>query len=225
MSYKIESALTRKLGYFTYKKALDMPSYAYEEKTSGEIINRITNDADSLSFAFGHLLSAISSLIGSLVVIVYIFSNSWIIGLEIVLFVFLLYLIIKKYNPILKQAHKDRKEKQDNFTSLVTESIRGIREIKTLGIKRSLISDMTDIIKLIYNFQETIIEAADKNEPSILSRYLIDLAKAFSGFYNEYKIMSEIEEEKNARIYLTYITGLILKNGMNLLGIEMPDKM
>lgn len=44
--YKIESALTRKLGFFTYKKALDLPAKAYEEKSSGEIINRITNDAD-----------------------------------------------------------------------------------------------------------------------------------------------------------------------------------
>ena len=151
MLEKIESKLTRKLGYFTYKKALDMPSYAYEEKTSGEVINRITNDADSLSFAFGHLLNAIASIIGSVVVIFYIFANSWIIGIEIVIFVAILFLIIKKYNPILKQAHKDRKEHQDKFTSLVTESIRGIREIKTLGIKHSLLDDMKEIIKQIFN--------------------------------------------------------------------------
>ena len=162
MLEKIESKLTRKLGYFTYKKALDMPSYAYEEKTSGEVINRITNDADSLSFAFGHLLNAVSSLIGSLVVIVYIFANSWIIGLEIITFVALLFLIIKKYNPILKQAHKERKEKQDCFTSLVTESIRGIREIKTLGIKRSLLNDITEVIKNIFDKSKNEIDVRKK---------------------------------------------------------------
>ena len=158
MLEKIESKLTRKLGYYTYEKALNMPSYAYEEKTSGEVINRITTDADSLSFSFGHLLSAVSSLIGSLVVIIYIFLNSWIVGLEIVIFVLLLFLIIRKYNPILKQAHKERKEKQDNFTSLVTESIRGIREIKTLGIKNSLLKDMTDIIKSIFQKSKNEID-------------------------------------------------------------------
>lgn len=158
MLQKIESKLTRKLGYFTYKKALNMPSYAYEEKTSGEVINRITNDADSLSFSFGHLLDAIASLVGSLVVIVYIFINSWIIGLEIIIFVIILFLIIKKYNPILKKAHKERKEHQDKFTSLVTESIRGIREIKTLGIKNSLLNDMTEIIKIIYKKSENEID-------------------------------------------------------------------
>ena len=158
MLEKIESKLTRKLGYYTYEKALNMQSYAYEEKTSGEVINRITTDADSLSFSFGHLLSAVSSLIGSLVVIIYIFLNSWIVGLEIVIFVLLLFLIIRKYNPILKQAHKERKEKQDNFTSLVTESIRGIREIKTLGIKNSLLKDMTDIIKSIFQKSKNEID-------------------------------------------------------------------
>lgn len=162
MLEKIESKLTRKLGYFTYKKALYMPSYAYEEKTSGEVINRITTDADSLSFAFGHLLNVISSLIGSLVVIVYIFANSWIIGLEIITFVALLFLIIKKYNPILKQAHKERKEKQDCFTSLVTESIRGIREIKTLGIKRSLLNDITEVIKNIFDKSKNEIDVRKK---------------------------------------------------------------
>ena len=91
MLEKIESKLTRKLGYFTYQKSLDLPAYAYEEKTSGEIINRITTDADSLSFSFGHLLNAISSLIGTIVIIIYIFINSWIIGVEILLFLGILF--------------------------------------------------------------------------------------------------------------------------------------
>ena len=60
--YKIESSLTRKLGYFTYKKSLCLPAVAYEEKSSGKIINRITSDTESLSFAFGSLLNAVSSL-------------------------------------------------------------------------------------------------------------------------------------------------------------------
>ena len=149
--YKEESKLTRKLGFYTYKKALSLPSVAYEKMSSGEIINRITNDADTLSFAFGRLLNMISSLIASLIVIIYIFINSWIIGLEIVGIVSILFLILKKYNPLLKDIHKERRKEQDRFTSLTTESIRGIREIKTLGIKNNLISDMTSIIKDIYN--------------------------------------------------------------------------
>lgn len=171
--YKVESALTRKLGFFTYKKALELPSVAYETQSSGEIINRITNDSDSLSFAFGRLLNVVSSLVASLIIIVYVFFNSWIIGLEIIVLISLLFLVIKKYNPKLKQIHKERKKEQDKFTSLVTESVRGIREIKTLGIKKSLISNMTDIIKLIYKKSE--IEIDIQKEFNILTRFLKSL--------------------------------------------------
>ena len=59
--YKEESKLTRKLGFETYKKALNLPAVAYEKNSSGEIINRITNDADTLSFSFGRLLKMVSS--------------------------------------------------------------------------------------------------------------------------------------------------------------------
>lgn len=168
--YKIESAITRKLGYYTYVKALNLPAVAYEELSSGEVINRINNDADSLSFTFGRLLGMISSLVASLITIVYVFANSWIVGIEILIFLLLLLLILKKYNPLLKNIHKERKNEQDKFTSLTTESIRGIREIKTLGIKNNLISDMADIIKIIYKKSETEIDI--QKSFNILTRLL-----------------------------------------------------
>lgn len=170
MLYKIESALTRKLGFFTYKKALNLPAVAFEKQSSGEIINRITNDADSLSFAFGRLLNVVSSLVASIIIIFYVFINSWIIGIEILIVLIVLFLIMKKYNPLLKEIHKDRKKEQDKFTSLVNESVRGIREIKTLGIKSSLIDDMKDIIKLIYKKSEIEIDIQKKF--NILVRFL-----------------------------------------------------
>lgn len=156
--YKEESKLTRKLGFETYKKALDLPAVAYEKTSSGEIINRITNDADTLSFAFGRLLRMISSLVASFIIIIYVFANSWVVGIEILLIVLILLLIIRKYNPLLKGIHKERKVEQDKFTSLTNESIRGIREIKTLGIKKNLINNITGIIKNIYKKSEEEID-------------------------------------------------------------------
>lgn len=156
--YKEESKLTRKLGFETYKKALDLPAVAYEKTSSGEIINRITNDADTLSFAFGRLLRMISSLVASFIIIIYVFANSWVVGIEIILIVLILLLIIRKYNPLLKGIHKERKVEQDKFTSLTNESIRGIREIKTLGIKKNLINNITGIIKNIYKKSEDEID-------------------------------------------------------------------
>ena len=158
MLYKVESILTRRLGFKAYEKSLNLPSEAFEKHSSGEIINRITNDADTLSFAFGRLLNMFSSIIASAIIFVYILLNSWIIALEIVIVVSTLFLIIHHYNPKLKEIHKERKNEQDRFASLTTESIRGIREIKTLGIKSSLISNMKEIIKKIQKKSEKEID-------------------------------------------------------------------
>ena len=65
----------------------------------------------------------------------------------------------------------------------------------------------------------------EKNEPSILARYLIELAQNYSYFYNENKILTEEKEVQDARIYLTYAVGNVLKTRASLLGIEMPNKM
>ena len=103
-----------------------------------------------------------SSLLGSLILIVYIFMNSYIIGLYILLFILILFFVLKKYNPILKNNHKERKKGQDKFTSLTTESIRGIREIKTLGVKKSLLEDMKEIIKEIFDKSSKEIDIRKK---------------------------------------------------------------
>ena len=82
-----------------------------------------------------------------------------------------------------------------------------------------------NIFKLLYNFENILEQVTDKNEPSILSRYLIELSKAYSSFYNENKIICEDKNVQNARVYLTYAVGKVLKIGANLLGMDMPDKM
>ena len=147
---KLESKLTRRIGYEAYAKALSLPSAAYEKMSSGEIINRITTDSDALSFTFRKLITALGEIIATFVLLFYIFYNSWVIGVEILVLMSILILVMKYYNPKMKKAHSDRKKEQDRFTSLVTESVRGIREIKTLGIRRNLLTEMKEIIELLY---------------------------------------------------------------------------
>mgnify|MGYP004674580275 FL=1 len=148
---KLESVLTRKLEFYTYKKAINLPAVAFEKMSSGEIISRITSDANTLSFVFLRLLNMVTMLVTSFVLLIYIFINSWLIGLEIVIIIVILYFVIKKYNPILENIHRERKKEQDKFISLTNESIRGIREIKTLGVKNNLINNVVDIIKKIFD--------------------------------------------------------------------------
>ena len=146
---KLESVLTRRIGYEAYSKALKLPAYAYEKMSSGEIINRITSDSDALSFTFRKLITAVGNIVAALIILVYIFYNSWIVGVEILFIMSFLFVIMKYFNPKMKESHAARKKEQDKFTSLVTESVRGIREIKTLGIKHNLLTEMREIIEVL----------------------------------------------------------------------------
>ena len=146
---KLESKLTRKIGYETYSKALSMPAYAYEKMSSGEIINRVTSDSEALAFTFRRLVIAVGDFIAAFILLFYIFYNSWIIGVEILVCMGFLFLIMHYFNPKMKDSHSARKKEQDKFTSLVNESVRGIREIKTLGIRNNLLTEMKDIIRTL----------------------------------------------------------------------------
>ena len=110
-------------------------------------------------------------------------------------------------------------------TKSVIEKAGGVPDIKEVKTNLLLDDASSKILKLIYNFEDILIQVTDKNEPSILSRYLIDVAKAYSNFYNENKIIVDDRNIQNARVYLTYAVGKVLKTGAGLLGIEMPDKM
>ena len=110
-------------------------------------------------------------------------------------------------------------------TKSVIEKAGGVPEIS--AVNTELLQDEYSIrlAKLIYGFEDVLVQVTDKNEPSILSRYLIDVAKAYSNFYNENKIINDDKALQDARVYLTYSVGRILKMGAELLGIKMPDKM
>ena len=110
-------------------------------------------------------------------------------------------------------------------TKSVIEKAGGVPNIKEVKTNLLLDDASSKILKLIYNFEDILIQVTDKNEPSILSRYLIDVAKAYSNFYNENKIIVDDRNIQNAREYLTDAVGKVLKTGEGLLGIEMPDKM
>ena len=100
-----------------------------------------------------------------------------------------------------------------------------IPNVKDVNVEKLADKYSQEILKLIYNFENILVQVTEKEEPSILSRYLIDLAKAYSSFYNENKIMVEDKEVQNARVYLSYATSKVLKEGTALLGMEMPNKM
>lgn len=150
ISSRIEAKLSKKLSIMVYKKSLNLPAYAFEEKTSGELINRITSDTETLSNTFNSIIQTLINVFGCLLILIYIFFNSVVVGMEIVIFLIVIFVITKIFNPKIKKINQELKAKKDSYTALSAESIRGIREIKTLGIKKNLISEITSLRELIY---------------------------------------------------------------------------
>lgn len=85
----------------------------------------------------------------------------------------------------------------------------------------------TQILQTLIQFPEVVKEAAQNYSPNIICNYLHELAKSFNTFYSKHTVLSEKnpEEVKNFRLLLTAATAIVLKNGLNLLGIPAPEKM
>lgn len=82
-----------------------------------------------------------------------------------------------------------------------------------------------DLIRLMYNFPATIVDAMEKNEPFYVTRQVVEVAKAFNTLYNSAQMITEDEELTKARLMLTYSAKTVIKTGLALLGIKAPEKM
>lgn len=81
------------------------------------------------------------------------------------------------------------------------------------------------LAKLIYRVPEIVIEAADKYEPSILTRHLVDIAQAFNKFYHDEHILVDDVNEKRAKLALVAVSKTVIANCLGLLGIKAPERM
>ncbi len=118
--------------------------------------------------------------------------------------------------PYIQYMYVRTKSILEKENYVMNKDLVDISELEEHGI---------ELIKQIYSFNDIVKQAVDKNEPSIISRYLIDVAKLYSSFYNDNKIIVDDEKIKNTRLCLTYMVGNVLKIGTGLLGMEMPDRM
>ncbi|MBR3178636.1 MAG: arginine--tRNA ligase [Clostridia bacterium] len=81
------------------------------------------------------------------------------------------------------------------------------------------------LLKALDAFPAAVLSAADKNEPYVVSRCIMSVASAFNKFYYEQRIMADDPAVKAARLALTDATRQVLANGLNLLGIQAPERM
>ena len=81
------------------------------------------------------------------------------------------------------------------------------------------------MIKTLAGYEDAIINAAEKYEPSIVARYVISLAVTFNKFYHDCSILQAGEKEKMARLFLVDLVQKVLREACGLLGMECPEEM
>ena len=82
------------------------------------------------------------------------------------------------------------------------------------------------LLRTLYRFEEVLVEAAEELAPNLVCNFLYDLAQKYNSFYNKHSILKAgSEKQKQVRLWLTKVTGEIIKQGLGVLGIAAPQKM
>ena len=90
----------------------------------------------------------------------------------------------------------------------------------------SLNSKDIELIQKMNEFGAAVEQAGKDYSPSGIANYCYELTKVFNQFYHDYSILNEPDEQKKAiRLMLAKNVAKIIKNGMGLLGIEVPERM
>lgn len=104
---------------------------------------------------------------------------------------------------------------------------RGNYNKLNLDIDYKLLTDdlAFTVLKTVQRFPEVVVDAAERLEPSLISRYVVDLAQDFNKFYHDCPIVVEDEDVRNARLSLVYIVRETIRIALELIGIKAPEKM
>ena len=105
--------------------------------------------------------------------------------------------------------------------------LRKAEEEVTVDINYDLLSegDGAEVLKVIGSFNKAILAAMRKNEPHIITRFVLDLAQAFNKFYHDNPILVDDVEVRKARLALVAATRQTIENALALLGMHAPERM
>ena len=82
-----------------------------------------------------------------------------------------------------------------------------------------------DVVRLLEQFPEVLRSAMQKNEPSMITRFSVDLAQAYNKFYYERKVMVDDMSVRAARLMLTRAVRQTIAKALELIGLEAPERM
>ncbi|MFA5535166.1 MAG: DALR anticodon-binding domain-containing protein, partial [Mariniphaga sp.] len=83
-----------------------------------------------------------------------------------------------------------------------------------------------DLLKRIASFPDVVKESGLNYSPALIANYCFELAKEYNQFYHDHPILAETNKTtRNIRLLISAATGKVIKKGMKLLGIDVPERM
>jgi ATP-binding cassette subfamily B protein len=147
----LELNFMKRISKDLYSKVLKMPVKAFDEHNVGEYINRIYNDPDKIIELIGRIIKLLTRVLNAIFIIILSFTISWIITIELLLMVIVIYFLSKLYYPKIRKNEKEMRECTDQFVSKSTQTLIGVREVKVLGLRRVVSDLIFKNIDSIYN--------------------------------------------------------------------------
>ncbi|MDD4561922.1 MAG: arginine--tRNA ligase [Syntrophomonadaceae bacterium] len=105
--------------------------------------------------------------------------------------------------------------------------VAGVRMPEITEIDPSLLQEEEELalLRKVADFPEEISVAARAMAPQRIARYVLDLAGLFHSFYNHHRVLYQDQALQNARLMLMYITRITIKNSLDILGVNSPERM
>ena len=152
----LEIKFTKNVSKDLYKKIDMLPAKAFEEIGVGEFINRLYTDPDRIMELLQKLIRLVCKALVVVVVLIVSFKISLLLGFEILIFSFIMGFISFKFFPKIKKTQESIKKESDNYVKVATENITGIREIKSLGIKKNIENNIFNILDNLFSHNKKI---------------------------------------------------------------------
>ncbi len=146
----LEIKFTKNVSKDLYKKIDSLPAIAFEDIGVGEFINRLYTDPDRIMELLSKMIRLICKSVVVIIVFVISFRVSLVLGLEVLALAVFMGLISYKFFPKIKKSHEDIKKESDQYVKTATENLTGIREIKSLGIKQNIETQIFQVLNHLY---------------------------------------------------------------------------
>jgi arginyl-tRNA synthetase len=131
-----------------------------------------------------------------------------------------------------------KKQSKDNPVYYVQYAHARVSSIFRIAAERGIDTDMSDpdlsalslpeekkIMKRLADFPDMLSDAADALEPHRITFFLMDLAELFHSYYHDNRVLTEDTKIKKARLYLVEAVRNVVADGLEILGVNAPDRM